>query len=414
MAKYKKRPDGRYEVKITLGIDPDGKYIRKGIYGRTIAELEENVRQAKNQFEQGVDLLAQKPTVKVWADKWLEVYKPDIARSMRSVYMGMINKWLHPLHGLKVDKVRQVQLQEILQSASQSLSQSSIDKLYNCIRGIFSTARHNGLTVKDVSEFISKPLGGAKNRREALAEKEKDMLVKACTRDPAGAIPMIMMYAGLRIGEVLALSWRDIKDGWINVTKTIVFEENSNKPTIKNSPKTDAGFRKVPIIEPLTLFLSGLEKSSNVATLPSSPIFTSNGRLYSKIMQRRFWERIIGLYVEEWNKDWLESHQPKRNFPFSEIPPQPRKITSHMLRHTYITILYDAGIDVKTAQKWAGHATVAVLMDIYTHLSEGKEKEAVSKLNSFISGNQYDDNSDDIDDSLTTQKPVYNRIIPAK
>jgi integrase len=410
MAKYKKRPDGRYEAKITLGVAIDGKYIRKGIYGRTIAELEENIRQAKNQFEQGVDLLAQKPTVKVWADKWLEVYKSDISRSMRRVYTAMINKWLLSLHGLRVDKVRQVQLQEILQSASQILSQSSVDKLYFCIRGVFSTARQNGLTATDVSEFLSKPTGGAKIRREALTEKEQIIMVKACARDPIGVVPMIIMYAGLRIGEVLALTWGDIKGGWINVSKTIVFEENSNKPTLKDSPKTEAGVRNVPIIEPLKPFIMELKDRSNIAAFSSTPVFTSSGRLYSQIMQRRLWGRIMGLFAEEWEK----YHSTENESHLFEVIPDPRKITSHMLRHTYITILYDAGIDVKTAQKWAGHATVAVLMDIYTHLSEGKEKEAVVKLNRFISSGKSDDIFDDTDDKLTTQKQVYKRTETAK
>jgi integrase len=70
----------------------------------------------------------------------------------------------------------------------------------------------------------------------------------------------------------------------------------------------------------------------------------------------------------------------------------PRLFTSHQLRHTYISLLYDAGVDVKTAQKWAGHASVSLTLDVYTHLSAKKEKDAESVLRNYV---LTDDTSDD-------------------
>ena len=71
-------------------------------------------------------------------------------------------------------------------------------------------------------------------------------------------------------------------------------------------------------------------------------------------------------------------------------------------------MLYEADIDVKSAQEWAGHATVGILMDIYTHLSNEKKLEAADKLRAFAStGNccaDFDDNFDDNDDNLTTKR----------
>ena len=199
MAKYKKRKDGRYEAKVNLGVRPDGSYIRKGIYGHTIVELEENIRQAKNQHEQGVDLVAAKPTVKAWADKWLDVYKADIKRSMRDTYASNIRKWLAPIHEVKIDRIRQIQLQEILQTASNTLAQSSVNTLYDCIRGVFSTARNNGLTAVDVSESLTKPSGGSRARRDALTAEEQRIIVEVSKNHSDGLLPVIMLYAGLTI-----------------------------------------------------------------------------------------------------------------------------------------------------------------------------------------------------------------------
>ena len=45
-------------------------------------------------------------------------------------------------------------------------------------------------------------------------------------------------------------------------------------------------------------------------------------------------------------------------------------LTAHIFRHNYASLLYKQGIDVKTAQKLLGHSSIAVTMDIYTHLEE--------------------------------------------
>ena len=56
------------------------------------------------------------------------------------------------------------------------------------------------------------------------------------------------------------------------------------------------------------------------------------------------------------------------------------RFTARQLRHTYATMLYDAGVDVKTAQDFLGHADQTVTMNIYTHLSTQKKDKAIHAL----------------------------------
>ncbi len=60
------------------------------------------------------------------------------------------------------------------------------------------------------------------------------------------------------------------------------------------------------------------------------------------------------------------------------------EFTAHQLRHTYSSMLYDVGVDPKSAQKFLGHADLQVTLKIYTHLSEEKERGAVEALNRFL------------------------------
>lgn len=61
--------------------------------------------------------------------------------------------------------------------------------------------------------------------------------------------------------------------------------------------------------------------------------------------------------------------------------------TAHQLRHTYATLLFEAGVDVLTAQKLLGHAKASTTLNIYTHLRGRKESENIDKLNEYLSNN---------------------------
>ena len=55
-----------------------------------------------------------------------------------------------------------------------------------------------------------------------------------------------------------------------------------------------------------------------------------------------------------------------------------------MLRHTYATMLFDAGVDVKSAQKFLGHSDIEVTLEIYTHLSKFKEEQVICALDEHL------------------------------
>ena len=60
------------------------------------------------------------------------------------------------------------------------------------------------------------------------------------------------------------------------------------------------------------------------------------------------------------------------------------KFTAHQLRHTYASMLFDAGVDVKSAQKFLGHTDIEVTLSVYTHLSKFKEDTAIDALNAHL------------------------------
>ena len=75
MAKLKKRDDGRYQKNIIVGIKPNGKYIRKSVYAKTVKELDAKVLELTNEINAGVAVWQSDITFAQLAKIWLEQYK---------------------------------------------------------------------------------------------------------------------------------------------------------------------------------------------------------------------------------------------------------------------------------------------------------------------------------------------------
>lgn len=62
--------------------------------------------------------------------------------------------------------------------------------------------------------------------------------------------------------------------------------------------------------------------------------------------------------------------------------------TMHSLRHTFCTIMYEAGIDVLTAKEQMGHSDVKTTLSIYTHLDKKYKKKNVDKMNVYLASGE--------------------------
>lgn len=197
--------------------------------------------------------------------------------------------------------------------------------------------------------YIRLPKGLPKTKRETASELDIDV-IKKNTDKPFGVFALFLAFTGCRRGEALALtpSDIDIENKVVRINKTV--EWLGNHPHIKDNPKTEAGNREIPIPDSLIKHLMPL--------LGNNYIFQDqNGNLLDNSAAWRGWrnyQNAVGISV-----------------------------TPHQLRHAYATMLFDAGIDVKTAQAVLGHADIKTTLGIYTHLSESRKINSFEKLRSY-------------------------------
>ena len=147
----------------------------------------------------------------------------------------------------------------------------------------------------------------------------------------------------------MAIQGSDInyKSKQLSISKSVYWK--SSKPYIKE-PKTRSGVRSVPIPEIL---------------IGKMPQLTNEEYLFGgeKLMTQTQYRHSIDKFRKTSGID----------------------ITAHQLRHGYATLFYQAGVDVKSAQNFLGHANIAMTMDVYTHISEEQKNKSAKTFNKFIS-----------------------------
>ncbi len=160
----------------------------------------------------------------------------------------------------------------------------------------------------------------------------------------------LVCYTGLRKGEVLALRWDDIDfvNDKIHITKATQTRKTSMKnPGKIQAPKSEAGKRTVPLVEPLKkILLNNRHQYEFIVTHPKTkePINTE------------------GKFVGMWQGI-------ARQIDLGEY-------TSHSFRHAVCSTLLSSGVDIKTTQTIIGHSSASTTLDIYGHAMPDKVSEA--------------------------------------
>lgn len=373
MAKYKKRPDGRYATSTIVGYDDNGKPKRKTLYGRTIMELDKKVAEFKSLQNKGIIINDEGMTVEQWGKKWLELYKSAKEYNTYTMYQNALNKHIIPQLGdIRLNALKSHHIQELLNDIIQKGHHRTAEIVKLTIKQIIQQAIINEYIYKDVSLKVSLPQSKKKEKR-ALTTEEKLLIEKSKLTQKERVFVDLLYYTGVRRGEVLALTVKDIDfiNRKLTINKNLVLKDSQSD--IKNSPKTDAGNRLIPLP---TKLLSELKEY--LANVSSIYLFTKqNGELMTKSSFRRFWDNIL-------DKMNIAAGGDKFSRSETAIRLVSKDITPHIFRHTYATNLYYAGIDVKIAQRLLGHSNIQITLEIYTHLDNSNISTASDILNNYF------------------------------
>ena len=364
MPQRKKRSDGNVELCRTI----HGKVYH--FYGRTLREAQSKMDAAI--IEASARRAAGDPFDEVaeafWRDK-----EPKIKYGSRRGYRHKVEvaiSWFGD-QGMRVITSTDIN-RELSRMAAQGYSYKSIAGQKSVLSLIWPywCAEMDGDA--HPCTLLKLPQGLPQKKRRAPTEEEIAD-VKAHP-EGFGLCPAVMMYAGLRLGEVMALQKRDLAGGKISVTKAVVW--HSNTPVLE-PPKTASALRTVPILQPLADVLAG-----RLDDLADDDFIFGGAQPYTKSRNENAWPQYcisIGR-AHDSGKRYKTGKTDKKGYPlYKEI--YEADFTAHQLRHEFAGVLVECGISPVVAKELMGHADILTTQRWYAAAKSSAISAAAEILN---------------------------------
>lgn len=369
-----KQKSGLYRTKVKIGTNEHGKEIVKWVSGKTRKELEDAKREVVERYIGGHDTKNDR-LFSDYASEWFHVRKePFISASTRNCYSTILNRHLLPNFGDRnLRSFRTVELQTYLNGfAGQSKTQITMIRL--ALHAIFDAAVADGILDRNPAENLRMPEITPPAEKEALSDQQRARIEALFTTHRYGAYIATMYYTGMRPGEVRGLQWGDIdfKANVIHVQRDVDYAANGKAGALK----TRAADRYIPISEALRSILYPRRMASGAFVFPGK-----DGKPLSSSTAQRMWlELMRDCGMVEAVEDGQKAYYSK-----GDIRGQYRAlITPHAMRHNFITMCWENGIDLFITMKLVGHADYQTTRNIYTHLSRVHLDSAAEELNAMF------------------------------
>lgn len=330
-----KRKDGRWEARYVAAVGIDGKKKYASVYAATYREAKAKQLQCMQSIHISADAginATLEEIMWIWLATTVNTVKPSTFQKYESIIRN------HITDGLGKIPLKFISSQMIDQYAREKMQDKNTlsPKTVNDILAIIGLAM----------SYAEQEYGYAKPRIRRVKEERKEMRVLSlneqkvlerhllCDMDLYKLGVLIALYSGLRVGELCALHWDDIKDDRICVNKSYRRIKAGTATVLEvSTPKTAASVRIIPIPSTIRCIVEPFRSTGPV-------LKTRAGKqVEPRLMQLKFSKYISDCAIE------------KTNF--------------HALRHTFATRCIEAGFDVKTLSEILGHTDVKTTLNRY-------------------------------------------------
>lgn len=345
-----------YEVK--------NEYLGKNVYTgkekrvskkgfRTKREAQNYIVKAKNEFLNGsVYLQNENITFGDVYKLWDEQHKTQVKESSSYINENVIkNRILPVFENLKVSKIKLPFCQNYINEVSEDYAKVYVFKIKAIVNQILDYAVKMEIIPINYMKLTKVPKKIEDKKKKYYNKKELSEFLKIVKENypiDVYIIFHILAYTGMRVGELRALTWKDIdfKKKTLTINKNMM--NVGSKSKVSNT-KTKTSERIIYLDDTTIKELKEFRKNSNS--------FNITGRL-----------------IENISKHFIGRTLKKILLRFPELS----YITPHGFRHTHATLLFEGGSSSKDVQNRLGHKDIATTLNTYTHITEEKSKETTA------------------------------------
>lgn len=360
----RKRNDGRWEGRLPI-YNKENKIVKyHSVYARSYQDVKKIMKANKGIY---IEELKTKTAFQTICEQWLEEIKIYIKQSTYAKYIHITQKHILPyfsniaVEDLTDNNISLFIRQKILNGRLDSkggLSSKSIQDICTVLKQILNNAKKKGCILQINTDFQVPKYD--KNTFSVLNVDEQIIFVSYLksniNRETLGIL--ILLYTGIRIGELCALTWNDIdmKNAVLHINKTLQRIQNAdgNNKTkiIIDKPKSKKSIRDIPIPQFLYKLLEQLNRNNQ-----SEEYFLTgqiNHFIEPRLFQYKFKNHLLKAGIQEKN--------------------------IHALRHTFATRAIEQNMDIKTLSEILGHSTVKFTLERYVYSSFELKIQSMEKM----------------------------------
>ena len=366
---------------------------RHSISAVTLEELREKELDVLRDVLDGVKADKNNLTINDLYNSWVQL-KRGLKDNTFSNYKYMYTMFVEPDFGKrKIVDLKRSDIRSFYNHLADErhVQINTIDCIHTVLHQVLELGVEDDYLRYNPSDNALKELKKARNfevtKRRALTVPEQELFEAYLSRQGQYhrwyPIFIIMLWTGMRVGEVTGLRWCDIdlEDDMISVNHTLVYYDKRNDERCTfaiNTPKTAAGERIIPMLPKVKEAFLMEKKYQEECGLESRAVvdgyrdFIFINR-FGNVQHQGTLNKALSRIVRDCNFEILDKPHKKDTV----ILP---KFSNHSLRHTFTTRMCEAGVNLKVMQEILGHADAETTMDIYAEATKELKK---SELNSF-------------------------------
>lgn len=365
----KQRKDGRYCCKYK-GLQFMGNSSDEAL----------SIRDEYKRLEKQGLYLSENLTVSEYAEKWLPIAKPKVAKP---TYNGLAIHLKKLCSCIGTELVREVvpsQIKAVYSTAYKDCSQSYLRSAKQLFCAMFDSAVADGLILKNPArEKSAQPHQGETGGHRAITAQEREWINTLCHDHRAFPAVITMLYEGIRPAEAKALnidSSVDFEKGRINIHEFVHMDGN-NGYKINDKGKTKKATRSIPLFQPVREALTG-KHGMLVTSASGKPVTITAWKCVYKSYVHDMETAINGM-----EKRWYgRTKEHKRILAEGGSLPQWTSftVTPYDLRHSFCAFGRDHGVELNTMISWMGHVDAQMILKIYDEVSDFRDQQEAEKL----------------------------------